>query len=330
MKKIVQKIAVVSLLVFSILVTPIVSATSTDIVTQDESSYYYYDAITHQESVITENLNSFSSSDNQYTELPGYYPSGMENNSDFGTGMSTYAVVDDDTRKQIKAASVAPYSTVVHIYVKWSNGNYSNCSGFMIGPNAVATAAHCIYKLDDESNHWPVSATITPGKSGTSKPFGTANAISYRVSGNYASNGDSGYDWGIIELDTNIGTRTGWMTILQFSSNYINSKVYNYGYPDKITYSDGSTTNVVYNNHQYMYYGTGYIRRCDNKRFFGDWDATGGNSGGPVCIQIEGKGPCVIGILSSGSNAQFQPYPQSYSTAIQIDSNLLQKFSSYR
>lgn len=93
---------------------------------------------------------------------------------------------------------------------------HARSTEFMIGPNAVATAGHCIFMRDYHGENFFVgNATIIPAyNTGTnSTPYGAAHAPRFICGEGWSSSGDDSDDWGIIELDTNIGSKTGWLVL---------------------------------------------------------------------------------------------------------------------
>ena len=201
------------------------------------------------------------------------------------------------------------------------NGGTNYGSGFMIGPNALATAAHNLYSIKEKA--YVKSVNVAPARSDNSKPFGSENvsASSMIVSDSYLA-GTSSEDWAIITLKNNLGTKTGWLGLHWQSSNYSSSQlVYAYGYPSQINGADARYR---------MCKSSGYIRSQTSKYLKGDWDLTGGFSGGPLVEYISGAGYVAIGIHKDGSTIDGSSYPTSYTGALRITQSLYTLFLSYR
>lgn len=85
----------------------------------------------------------------------------------------------------------------------------------------------------------------------------------------------------------------------------------------------------------FMILGTGKVRNTYSGSskysgtMTGDWDASGGNSGGPVFALHSTKGHCAIGILTAGT-ASNGSYGSSYTLATRISQKMFDLFLTYR
>lgn len=266
-------------------------------------------------------------SDGAYSE--GYFPTGISpyvtipDNIDDNGIISPNAIVGSDNRTRVNPTNVGPYCNTVQVHATFSGGVAKTGSGFMIGPSAVATAAHCVY--DDNYGGNATSVTIIPAKNGSTYPYGSTTSKKLVVSTSYKTTKSTDDDWAVVELNDALGNQTGWLGLKWQSSTYDDTYGYNTGYPSPDA-MDGQA------NDRYMFLGTGNVKSSSTYTFKGDWDASAGNSGGPVFAYYSDLGYTAIGILTSGSagSTDGSSYPTAYSTATRITQSIFNLFMTYR
>ena len=254
--------------------------------------------------------------------------------SSFGNddgGISTNAIIGSEDRVQITNTNAAPYQYTCYMYSVYKDGTKSGVySGFMVGAKAAVTAAHCVFDGKSTLEH----VVVIPGKNGGTEPYGSAKSIKVAITSEYMSNEDKADDWAIIELNWNIGYQSKWPALKYKSGSYNGTSVENTGYPGKskwFTLQNEEST--------LMFSGKGTIKYSEERDQFGsgrgilkgDWDATGGNSGGPVFAYYPETGYTVIGILTSGSSDDGNSYGNNtyYTLATRISSAMYELFMSY-
>lgn len=188
------------------------------------------------------------------------------------------------------------------------------CSGTMIGPKHIITAAHCIRDFDD--SRW-VSSTARAGRSGNawrdSVSFSTSDTW-YWTPSQFRSIADgeddmpfsaTPYDIGVIVTHGDrMGNTVGWMGWYWWSSDsaFGNRVRYNRGYP--LCGRDNSPancqTNGLYGDSAYCAVGDYSAQDSDgiNRRFRFHCDVSGGHSGSSLYHYLNGDTLVVTSVVS--------------------------------
>lgn len=204
----------------------------------------------------------------------------------------------------------------------------AHATGFMIGPNAVATAGHCVFSEEAfAGDHWITESTIIPAcNTGYKpKPFGTAKGIEYRCGWNWANGGDHSDDWGIIILDWNIGNSVGWLGLQYQSAPYgSGTAAYLNGYPGEVNGHENVPRD------QYTRSGTVKTISEANLLESRDMFASSGDSGGPCYIYSGSTGYTAIAIASHISLINHNEYNINFVRFRTIDKSLYMKLVEFR
>ena len=206
-------------------------------------------------------------------------------------------VIGSDNRALVGNTTVYPYSAVVRVYVDFNGDGLfdSSGSGAMIGPNDVLTAAHVLW---DPIDGFADSIMVVPGQAGSAWPFGSAFGQTWTVPSEYISvgggNSDAAfqYDFGVINLSTNIGNSTGWFGLQSVTSSTVTGSVVRLaGYPGDL--SGGLFQYTSSDNVDFV---------IGNRLFYdGALDTGGGNSGGPLWWELS-TGPYIVGVHNAGGD----------------------------
>jgi glutamyl endopeptidase len=220
--------------------------------------------------------------------------------------VGTDSVIGPDGRVQESAPASYPWGAIAHLET-----NQGGCTGFMLSRDVLVTAGHCVHY----GGSWVTSYTVTPGRNGNSKPFGTCSGGINDVwtTSNWINGYPSDFDFGLVKLPCDLGNATGWFGWwYNTGENLVNQYFYVEGYAGDKPYGtmwwDGDTA----------------YSQTANKLWY--WiDTAPGQSGSPV-YHYNSVSPglcggwCVTGIHTNGvvggnptnSGTRFRPDVMSF------------------
>lgn len=104
-------------------------------------------------------------------------------------------------------------------------------TGFVVANNAIATAGHNAYK--HEYGGWPEYIKVYPGVNRSYQSFGNFNSVILHVQNNWIINKNNLFDLAVIEVNNNIGLRTGLYGYSYNNNSYNGINVRIDGYPNE-------------------------------------------------------------------------------------------------
>ncbi|WP_188111408.1 trypsin-like serine peptidase [Nocardioides antri] len=224
-----------------------------------------------------------------------------------GGGSAAETPIAPDRRVQITATTSYPNRAVVWITFKTTaTSGTSSCTGFMIAPNVVATAGHCVnFGANGGSGFFnKPSFQIFPGRSGSSSPYlcpgnTVAKASQLWTNSTWNSSGAETHDYGAITLSCNIGDTTGyfgWTTSSQAVGNAVDTQ----GYPgDKPSGTQWDADNCSTSTTSTSFVQC-TIQATSSTQMFYRNDTAGGQSGSPLFTVTSSSCTCAIGIHAYG------------------------------
>lgn len=177
--------------------------------------------------------------------------------------VSPESIIGADNRVRVTATTSYPNRAIVHI----TRNGEAHCTGWMVSKDTLVTAGHCLYNRSTAS--WYTGLAFTPGRNGSTAPYGTANASRRITDTNYINNGDTRQDWGIVKLDRAIGNSTGWFGLKWQSSSYNGTSGTVRGYPGDKSFGT-------------LWSMTGTVAQSTSNGLCYSMDTMGGQSGSPV------------------------------------------------
>jgi V8-like Glu-specific endopeptidase len=141
-------------------------------------------------------------------------------------GISPNVIIGDDETIAVPEVflSSIPNSAVGRVHVEHYDGSISEGTGFLFGPNDVATVAHVLF-----NSNGSIAKRVTfwlPGKGG---PVAHHTGSKLAIPGEFMDNQSPNYDWGMFHINSNIGNTVGYLGWTTYV--YVNDVVQVMGYP---------------------------------------------------------------------------------------------------
>lgn len=209
-------------------------------------------------------------------------------------GVDAAGVIGIDDRTKTFDSTVPPFRNATFLIINFGQGFNVACSGTMIAPNAVITAAHCLF---DPDRALPAgSVAVRPAQDGTVLPYGVAFATTFSVSPGFVPGSLPGTpdDFALVHLNGDpFAGKLGPFVPLKAVSNSdltaVDSQLWSIGYPaDKALGS--------------LWQAKGKTVGFTPNLIFTDMDVFGGQSGSPAYLLDKSGKYRQVGIVSFGSS----------------------------
>jgi V8-like Glu-specific endopeptidase len=196
---------------------------------------------------------------------------------------STQGVIGNDERYQITSENQKSVHKSIGLIQMRFGKEYGTCTGTVVGPRHVITAAHCLYEEGKTPDEIIFAPAIKVAPDQAKAPYGIYKAVSLAINGMYPKNNSTRNDVGMIKLDRDLPVKA---LKIESSPYYLTKPAYVIsvtGYPgDKEFATMWESKNRVSVKYAMDYYGH-------------DLDTMPGMSGSTMRI-----GTTVIGVHSSG------------------------------
>ncbi|MEM8919741.1 MAG: trypsin-like peptidase domain-containing protein [Pseudomonadota bacterium] len=223
-------------------------------------------------------------------------------NTDELNAMSHESVLGDDDRSRIFDTNMSPWRMICALRAYWGN-RMAVGTGFLIGPNTLLTAGHCVYPKNRRS--LPDRLEVIPGLSGDQLPFGGMDASRVSVHPQWQSSFDRSCDVAAVHLPESIGQRLGWFSVgVRAKTDLSGRWSHVTGYPGEKAEprTDPATGRPLppLRAAQLWHHATPVIDVSEDRVFYAT-DTTGGQSGSPIYIMDENSPtPIAIGVHAYG------------------------------
>src|SRR5262245_23001578 len=197
-----------------------------------------------------------------------------------------------DSRVQEIRTTQFPWNTLVHLCRDFGSGGCSGCTGTLIGPRHIITAAHCLWSL--QRGAAPRRIFAIPGRRDRdTMPYGAVAAREYWIPRGFRDGPNrTSWDWGFIVLERRVPEALDRFMRLRPLSDEQLRRLINHGRITIVGYPSDRPVGTLWRD-------THALVRAGARRFLHTVDTCPGHSGSPILSRISGE-PMIVGVHTAG------------------------------
>lgn len=191
-------------------------------------------------------------------------------------GIVPFKVIGQDDRQEVDNTSQYPYSAVCKLLIAFDQNGTTKAyvgTGFLVSPDTVMTAAHCLFDHDSKLG-WAKSIRVIPGAASGLEPFGAVSeSRNLYVPKAWTTHQSTDYDFGLIKLSQPLGEKAGYLKLITFPDAF-QKNLSLAGYP----FYTGEDPDTL---RQYTAIGAA-LSKQGARTLLHNIDASSGQSGSPI------------------------------------------------